>query len=91
MLIIEPGRAALADLLPRLACARCRGSDGQRTAGRRDRSPSATGARIVARGVAAYGINTGFGLLARKRIADTELEQLQRNLILSHSVGTGDC
>ena len=47
-------------------------------------------ARIVARGDAAYGINTGFGLLAKKRIPDAELEQLQRNLILSHSVGTGE-
>jgi histidine ammonia-lyase len=45
--------------------------------------------RIVAKGDAAYGINTGFGLLAKKRIADAELQQLQRNLILSHSVGTG--
>lgn len=45
--------------------------------------------RIVERGDAAYGINTGFGLLAKKRIATDELAQLQRNLILSHSVGTG--
>ena len=44
---------------------------------------------IVARGAAAYGINTGFGLLAKTRIPDEKLEQLQRNLILSHSVGTG--
>jgi histidine ammonia-lyase len=46
--------------------------------------------RIVARGDAAYGVNTGFGLLAKKRIPDAELAQLQRNLILSHSVGTGE-
>jgi histidine ammonia-lyase len=46
--------------------------------------------RIVARGDAAYGVNTGFGLLAKKRIPDAELQQLQRNLILSHSVGIGD-
>ena len=46
--------------------------------------------RIVAKGNAAYGINTGFGLLAKKRIDDAELQQLQRNLILSHSVGTGE-
>jgi len=45
---------------------------------------------IVAKGDAAYGINTGFGLLAKTRIPDDKLEQLQRNLILSHSVGTGD-
>ncbi|KQQ47423.1 histidine ammonia-lyase [Duganella sp. Leaf126] len=45
---------------------------------------------IVAQGDAAYGINTGFGLLAKTRIPDDQLEQLQRNLILSHSVGTGE-
>ena len=37
-----------------------------------------------------YGINTGFGLLANVRIADDELAQLQKNLILSHCVGVGD-
>ncbi|QBE64351.1 histidine ammonia-lyase [Pseudoduganella lutea] len=45
---------------------------------------------IVQKGEAAYGINTGFGLLAKTRIPDGQLEQLQRNLILSHSVGTGE-
>ena len=45
---------------------------------------------IVAKGDAAYGINTGFGLLAKTRIPDEKLAQLQRNLILSHSVGTGE-
>ncbi|VEG12954.1 histidine ammonia-lyase [Moraxella cuniculi] len=45
---------------------------------------------IIKRDKAAYGINTGFGLLAKTRIANDELELLQRNLILSHSVGTGE-
>ena len=45
---------------------------------------------IVRQGDAAYGINTGFGKLARTRIPDEQLETLQRNLILSHSVGTGE-
>jgi histidine ammonia-lyase len=45
---------------------------------------------IVAKGDAAYGINTGFGILAKSRIPDDQLEKLQRNLILSHSVGTGE-
>jgi len=47
-------------------------------------------ASIVAKGDAAYGINTGFGKLAKTRIPDDQLELLQRNLILSHSVGTGE-
>ena len=46
--------------------------------------------QVLARDVAAYGINTGFGLLAKKRIPSEQLMQLQRNLILSHSVGTGE-
>ncbi len=37
-----------------------------------------------------YGINTGFGILANKRVNEEQLKQLQRNLILSHSVGVGD-
>jgi histidine ammonia-lyase len=37
-----------------------------------------------------YGINTGFGALARERIAPDEVEQLQRNLVLSHAVGVGE-
>lgn len=45
---------------------------------------------VIAQGAPAYGINTGFGKLAKTRIADEQLEQLQRNLILSHSVGVGE-
>lgn len=37
-----------------------------------------------------YGINTGFGVLARERISPGDLEKLQENLILSHAVGVGD-
>jgi histidine ammonia-lyase len=46
--------------------------------------------RIVAKGDAAYGINTGFGLLAQTRIPAEQLELLQRNLLLSHAAGVGD-
>ncbi len=45
---------------------------------------------IVARGDAAYGINTGFGLLAQTRIPDDQLELLQKNLLLSHAAGIGE-
>jgi histidine ammonia-lyase len=45
---------------------------------------------IVAKGDPAYGINTGFGLLAKKHIEPGQLARLQRNLILSHAVGTGE-
>ncbi|HEX6362891.1 MAG TPA: histidine ammonia-lyase [Albitalea sp.] len=43
----------------------------------------------VARHEAVYGINTGFGKLAQTRIADDQLVQLQKNLVLSHSAGVG--
>lgn len=36
-----------------------------------------------------YGINTGFGVLANKKISADELDKLQHNLILSHAVGVG--
>jgi histidine ammonia-lyase len=45
--------------------------------------------RIVQHDRQSYGINTGFGLLARTRIGHDQLAQLQRNLVLSHSTGTG--
>ena len=44
---------------------------------------------IVARNEPAYGINTGFGKLANTHIPVDQLERLQTNLVLSHSVGTG--
>jgi histidine ammonia-lyase len=37
-----------------------------------------------------YGINTGFGALANKRVPDNQLAELQRNLLLSHAVGVGE-
>jgi len=44
---------------------------------------------LVGQHAAVYGINTGFGKLAQTRIADADLAQLQRNLVLSHSAGVG--
>lgn len=37
-----------------------------------------------------YGVNTGFGKLASVRIDKDNINQLQLNLILSHSAGTGE-
>ena len=47
-------------------------------------------ATILARGEPVYGINTGFGKLATVRIADADLDTLQRNIVLSHAAGTGE-
>jgi histidine ammonia-lyase len=45
--------------------------------------------RILKSGKTVYGINTGFGKLADTKISIGQLDQLQHNLIRSHSVGTG--
>jgi histidine ammonia-lyase len=45
---------------------------------------------IVNHGDVVYGINTGFGKLAQTTIAHDHLAELQRNLVLSHSVGLGE-
>ncbi len=37
-----------------------------------------------------YGINTGFGSLYNVKINDQDLEQLQKNLVMSHACGTGE-
>ncbi len=46
--------------------------------------------RLVKRGEAIYGVNTGFGKLAKARIADRDLNALQKNLVRSHAAGTGE-
>lgn len=49
-----------------------------------------TVAEIAASGRPAYGINTGFGRLSQTRIARDELENLQKNIVLSHAAGVGE-
>lgn len=44
---------------------------------------------IMESGHPVYGINTGFGIFADRRIQPTESAKLSRNLILSHAIGTG--
>ena len=45
---------------------------------------------IVASGQPAYGINTGFGDLVRVAIPNSDLKNLQSNLVRSHACGIGD-
>lgn len=45
--------------------------------------------KILSEGEAVYGVNTGFGKLARERISNSEIQQLQVNLIRSHACGAG--
>lgn len=88
MIEIQPGRLTFAQLcelsgnptpiaLPDSAWARVE-------------SGAETVAEIVAKGEPAYGINTGFGKLAKVHIPDSQLAQLQTNLVRSHAVGVGE-
>lgn len=54
------------------------------------RASSALVQRVAVGTEPVYGINTGFGKLADKRIDDSALDTLQLNLIRSHSAGVGD-
>ncbi|MEL7466530.1 MAG: histidine ammonia-lyase [Pseudomonadota bacterium] len=47
-------------------------------------------AEAAAGGAPVYGVNTGFGKLASRKIAPEDTATLQRNLILSHAAGVGD-
>jgi histidine ammonia-lyase len=85
---LKPGAIALADLR-RIA----RGgdtvalTDGWR--GPVESSLAAVRARLAG-GESLYGINTGFGRLAKTRISDGELATLQLYLMRSHAAGVGD-
>ena len=86
-LTLKPGGMALADL-------RCiaRGADAVELAdgwrGAVEASLAAVRARLAA-GESLYGINTGFGKLAKTRISDDELATLQLYLMRSHAAGVG--
>ena len=87
-LLLQPGKLTLADL---------RQAYHQPIKVKLDESASAAinasvacVEKIVNEGRTAYGINTGFGLLASTKIAPEDLEKLQRSLVLSHAAGVGE-
>lgn len=47
-------------------------------------------AEVVASGRVSYGINTGFGAFANRRISPEQLSLLQYNLVRSHAAGVGE-
>ena len=53
-----------------------------------EQSLAAVGRRLAA-GESLYGINTGFGKLAKTRVSDEELAKLQLYLVRSHAAGVG--
>jgi histidine ammonia-lyase len=85
---LHPGELTLADLRAAWTAHTplALGADAYRAI----EAAAATVQAIVAKGDPAYGINTGFGILARRHIPQDQLEELQRKLILSHAVGTGE-
>jgi histidine ammonia-lyase len=87
-IVLKPGELALADLRAAWSGAGKLALDPGAYAAIEASAAAVQG--IVAKGDPAYGINTGFGLLAKKHIAQDQLARLQRNLILSHAVGTGE-
>ncbi|ENN8374784.1 histidine ammonia-lyase [Providencia rettgeri] len=50
----------------------------------------ATVNKIIEEDRTAYGINTGFGLLANTRIATKDLQSLQLSIVMSHAAGVGE-
>ena len=46
--------------------------------------------KLVADDEPVYGVNTGFGKFQNVRIDRDQLQELQRNLILSHAIGVGE-
>jgi len=87
-LTLHPGKVTLADLRRIHAGPLTLALDSAARAGMQ--ASQATVQRIVDEDQVVYGINTGFGKLASTKIAHERLAELQRNLVLSHSVGTGD-
>jgi histidine ammonia-lyase len=47
-------------------------------------------AELIARGEIVYGITTGFGAFKDRIIAPDQVQQLQRNIVMSHAVGVGE-
>lgn len=85
---LQPGQVSLAQLRRIHAGGVPLALDPSAQAGMR--AAQATVQRIVDEDQVVYGINTGFGKLASTKIAHERLAELQRNLVLSHSVGTGE-
>ena len=84
---LKPGRVSLSEWR---AIYRNADASLDEASGRRIAESAAAVSRILARGEPVYGINTGFGKLASVRIDARDLATLQRNIVLSHSVGVGD-
>jgi histidine ammonia-lyase len=61
-------------------------SDGAR---RQVQAAAAAVQGLIQAGVVAYGITTGFGAFKNRIIPPEQVEELQRNIVMSHAVGVG--
>lgn len=86
-MIITPGSLTLADL--RQVARKFEPIELTESAWPAIEASAATVEEIVAKGEPAYGINTGFGKLAKVQISLENLAQLQANLVRSHAAGVG--
>ena len=85
--LLRPGKLRLADLRALYETEQPIRLD--RTCWARVEASARTVQAVIREDRAVYGVNTGFGSLARTRIADDQLAELQRRLVLSHMAGTG--
>jgi histidine ammonia-lyase len=85
-IVVSPGKVSLDELARVLAGAAV---ELDASFWPRVEAASAIVAEAARAEVPAYGINTGFGKLASKRIPARDTELLQRNLIVSHCCGAG--
>jgi histidine ammonia-lyase len=85
-IVLVPGSVTLEQWRSAYRGARIRLAPGSQAA---ISASAAAVARILEKGQPVYGINTGFGKLASVRIDESDLAQLQRNIVLSHAAGTG--
>jgi histidine ammonia-lyase len=84
---LRPGKLTLADLRALYASDRPIRLDRRCWAG--VKASAGTVQAVIREKRTVYGVNTGFGSLARTRIADDQVSELQRRLVLSHTAGTG--
>ena len=85
--VIEPGKMTLAQMR---AVYRGGAAPAIAPAARAGVERAAAMVQEAAQGEAAvYGVNTGFGKLASRKIAPEDTAALQRNLVLSHCCGVG--
>jgi histidine ammonia-lyase len=84
---LQPGKLSLADL--RALMGDRRRIEVEPSAWPAVEASAAVVRRIVEEGRTAYGVNTGFGSLAKTRIPAEAVSDLQHRLVLSHAAGTG--